>query len=181
MTICLPPLPQSVSQIARISKPAFMIRRLFQHDTWEPQSAVKHIMTSMAGCSMDGNLYHPLPLAFRAYVRLGVFSRIFLDNALVLLAWLWVLSNPALFTMKSRLQDVAICQNNQDTQALQYNKYGDAIMLEEQSISTSRVYVAEIGYLAITAYVAGGSLGPRCEFSTIYYMGQLSTRHAHAR
>ncbi|MCJ1322935.1 hypothetical protein MMC15_008285 [Xylographa vitiligo] len=43
----------------------------------------------------------------------------------------------ALFIMKSRSQDVAIYRSNQDTQPLQYNKYGEGIMLAQQSRSTS--------------------------------------------
>ncbi|MCJ1379237.1 hypothetical protein MMC17_002337 [Xylographa soralifera] len=66
----------------------------------------------------------------------------------------------ALFTMKSRSQDVAIYRNNQDTQPLQYNKYGEAIMLEEQSKSTSRVHIDEIGDPAFPSKVACGPLGP---------------------
>ncbi|MCJ1433497.1 hypothetical protein MMC27_002859 [Xylographa pallens] len=71
-----------------------------------------------------------------------------------------VSSYRALFTMKSRTQDVAIYRNNQDTQPLQYNKYGGAIMLEKQSKSTSRVHVDEIENLAFPVKVASGPLGP---------------------
>ncbi|MCJ1399773.1 hypothetical protein MMC11_002976, partial [Xylographa trunciseda] len=66
----------------------------------------------------------------------------------------------ALFTTKSSLQEVATYRNDQETRPLQYNKYGEAIMLAQQSKSTSRVHVDDIGDLAVPSKVAYGPLGP---------------------
>ncbi|MCJ1392809.1 hypothetical protein MMC18_005680 [Xylographa bjoerkii] len=65
----------------------------------------------------------------------------------------------ALFTMKSRSQDVTMYRNDQDTRPVQYNKYGEAIMMEQQSRSTSHVHVDEIGDPAFSSKVACGPLG----------------------
>ena len=65
----------------------------------------------------------------------------------------------AFFVMKSRSQNTQMYREGLDTRPLQYNKYGEAIMLEQQSQNTSGVHIDTVSDLTLATHVPQGPLG----------------------